>query len=41
MTGLGRRLHEVNPNTKLIGVDPRGSVLAMPQTLNDFKGFFE
>ena len=30
MTGLSRRLKELNPKIKCIGVDPAGSVLAGP-----------
>jgi cystathionine beta-synthase len=32
--GIARRLKEFNPNIKIIGVDPPGSVLALPEQLN-------
>ena len=31
---MGRRLKELNPNIKIIGVDPHGSILALPEDLN-------
>lgn len=34
MTGVGRRLKELDPNIKIIGVDPPGSVLSRPHQLN-------
>ncbi|XP_050315547.1 cystathionine beta-synthase-like [Anthonomus grandis grandis] len=34
LTGLGRKLKEINPNTKIVGVDPIGSTLALPEALN-------
>jgi len=34
ITGVGRRLKELNPNIKIIGVDPHGSILAQPEDLN-------
>ena len=34
MTGIGRRLKELNPSLILIGVDPVGSILAQPPELN-------
>lgn len=37
MTGVARRVKEVNPKCKVIAVDPFGSVLAMPQSLNEKK----
>lgn len=30
LTGLSRKLHERNPNIKVVGVDPWGSVLSYP-----------
>lgn len=35
MTGIGRKLKEKNPNIQIIGVDPEGSLLAIPENLND------
>ena len=35
LTGVARRLRELNPAVRVIGVDPRGSILAEPDTLND------
>ncbi|KRX09604.1 Tryptophan synthase beta subunit-like PLP-dependent enzymes superfamily [Pseudocohnilembus persalinus] len=37
LTGISRRIKEVNPNCKIIAVDPFGSVLSMPQSLNEKK----
>lgn len=34
ITGLARRLRESNPAVLVIGVDPRGSILARPEALN-------
>lgn len=34
ITGTAKRLKEVNPNTFVVGVDPVGSVLARPESLN-------
>jgi cystathionine beta-synthase len=30
VTGISRKLKEKNPNIKIIGVDPYGSILAEP-----------
>ncbi|KAM0749192.1 cysteine synthase [Meredithblackwellia eburnea MCA 4105] len=35
LTGLSRRLKEENSDTFVVGVDPRGSVLARPESLNE------
>lgn len=35
MTGLARKFREKLPNTILVGADPYGSILAMPQKLNE------
>ncbi|XP_070534882.1 cystathionine beta-synthase-like [Ptychodera flava] len=35
ITGLGRKIKEKCPNCKIIGVDPEGSILAVPETLNE------
>ena len=34
ITGIARKLKEKNPNVKIIGVDPHGSILALPNILN-------
>jgi cystathionine beta-synthase len=34
ITGIGRRLKELNPNVIVVGVDPFGSILAEPAELN-------
>jgi cystathionine beta-synthase len=34
ITGVARRLKELNPNIIIVGVDPYGSILAQPETLN-------
>lgn len=38
ITGIAKKLKEKNPNVKVIGVDPFGSILAQPENLN--KGVF-
>jgi len=35
VTGISRKLKEVNPNIKIIAIDPNGSILAPSQELND------
>lgn len=35
ITGVARRLKELDPNIKIIGVDPCGSILAQPPSLNE------
>lgn len=35
ITGVARRLKELNPDIQIVGVDPRGSILAQPDSLND------
>ena len=37
LTGMARRLRELNPALLVVGVDPRGSILAQPERLNDEK----
>lgn len=37
ITGIARKLKELDPNIKIIGIDPYGSDLALPKELNDFK----
>lgn len=34
ITGIGKRLKELNPNIIVVGVDPIGSILAQPEELN-------
>lgn len=34
LTGIGRKILERSPNTKIVAIDPYGSILAMPQELN-------
>lgn len=34
MTGIARKIKEKVPNAILVGADPFGSILAMPQKLN-------
>ncbi|KAL6422121.1 hypothetical protein ACFW04_010875 [Cataglyphis niger] len=42
VTGIGRKLKELSPDTKIIGVDPIGSILAQPPELNkEDVGFYE
>ncbi|XP_045480783.1 catenin alpha-like [Harmonia axyridis] len=31
MTGIGRKIEEKSPNTIVVGVDPEGSILALPE----------
>lgn len=35
LTGIARKLKELSPETKIVGVDPEGSVVAEPPELND------
>jgi cystathionine beta-synthase len=35
LTGIAKRLKEHNPDIQIIGVDPEGSILAIPDSLND------
>ena len=35
LTGMARRLKELNPRLLVVGVDPKGSILAQPEPLND------
>ncbi|CAD7970558.1 unnamed protein product [Amoebophrya sp. A120] len=37
ITGLSRKLREEIPSVKIVGVDPKGSILALPESLNDEK----
>lgn len=44
ITGVGRKLKELSPGTKIVGIDPEGSMLAdsdeIDPALNDIK-FYE
>jgi len=35
LTGIARKLKEVWPNVKVVGVDPKGSILAEPAAMNE------
>lgn len=35
ISGIGRKLKEKDPNIQIIGVDPEGSILALPESLNE------
>lgn len=35
ITGISRRIKETLPNCKIVGVDPKGSILAQPDSLNE------
>ncbi|XP_014486877.1 PREDICTED: cystathionine beta-synthase [Dinoponera quadriceps] len=35
ITGIGRKLKELLPSVEIIGVDPKGSILALPEELNE------
>lgn len=35
ISGIAKRLKEYNPNLRVVGVDPEGSILALPDVLND------
>jgi cystathionine beta-synthase len=37
ITGIAKRLREHNPDIIIVGVDPEGSILAVPEHLNDNK----
>ncbi|KYN05606.1 PREDICTED: cystathionine beta-synthase [Cyphomyrmex costatus] len=42
ISGIGRKLKELSPNIQIIGVDPKGSILAEPPELNENGvGFYE
>jgi cystathionine beta-synthase len=34
ITGIGRKIKEICPRCKIVGVDPEGSILAQPDELN-------
>ena len=35
ITGIARKLKEKNANVRIVGVDPYGSILAVPEALNE------
>jgi len=37
ITGIARKLKEKNPNLIVVAVDPEGSILAQPHSLNETK----
>lgn len=42
ITGIGRKMKELSPSIQIIGVDPKGSILAQPPELNkNGVGFYE
>jgi len=41
LTGIARKIKERNPQCKIIAVDPRGSILAQPDSLNDWLGTYK
>lgn len=41
VTGLGKGLHPKDPNIKIVGIDPHGSSLALPEELNTVKGSYK
>lgn len=41
LTGIARKLKEKVPNVKIVGVDPVGSILAQPETLNGPVGSYK
>jgi cystathionine beta-synthase len=41
ITGIARKIKERSPNTIVVGVDPHGSILAMPQTLNTIQASYK
>ncbi len=41
ITGIARKFKERNPNIKIVGVDPVGSQMAMPKSLNEKKCAFK
>jgi len=41
LTGIAKKLKEVLPNIKVVGVDPEGSILAQPDSLNGAIGSYK
>lgn len=34
LTGIGRKIKEKNPQIQIVAADPKGSILALPESLN-------
>ena len=34
LTGISRKIKERDPNVKIIAIDPEGSILAQPESIN-------
>jgi len=41
LTGIARKIKERNPNVKIVAVDPEGSILAQPESLNGAIGSYK
>jgi len=41
LTGIARKLKERLPNVKVVGIDPVGSILALPESLNTSAGTYK
>lgn len=41
ITGIARKIKEKSPKTLIVGIDPHGSILAMPQSLNEAQGTYK
>lgn len=41
ISGIGRKLKELSPDTKIVAVDPKGSILSQSPELQDDVGFYE
>ncbi len=41
LTGIARKIKERLPQCKIIAVDPKGSILAQPESLNDWLGTYK
>ncbi|ORY97649.1 cystathionine beta-synthase [Syncephalastrum racemosum] len=41
ITGIAKKLKERCPNVKIVGVDPHGSILAQPESLNTESGSYQ
>lgn len=41
LTGIAKKIKEVLPNCQIVGVDPEGSILAQPDTLNGAIGSYK
>ncbi|GJQ78347.1 Cbs [Trypoxylus dichotomus] len=40
LTGIGRKMREIIPTCRIIGVDPEGSIMARPESINKEPGKF-